>query len=43
MKVRVSVSLPKDLYDQWLRRLDDLNLSRMLEDTLRMRLQQKPL
>ena len=38
MKVRVSVSLPRDLYDRWLRETQNLNLSRMLEETLRERL-----
>ena len=38
MKVAVSVTLPKELYDRWKNATDSLNLSAMLEEILTARL-----
>jgi post-segregation antitoxin (ccd killing protein) len=37
-RIQVSVTLPEPLYLQWRKRVDGLNLSRMLEEALKERL-----
>ena len=39
-RIQVSVTLPEPLYLRWRKRLDDLNLSRMLEQELERRLKE---
>ena len=39
-RIQVSVTLPEPLYLQWRKRVDGLNLSRMLEQELERRLKE---
>lgn len=39
-RIQVSITLPEPLYVQWRKRIDELNLSRMLEEVLERRLKE---